>query len=584
MTSNFDIEVDLKDQGNNNNNQIFLSPIENFPYFKEKNLFLSIEYYLCTGLSVFLLSYFTTSAGFISYSHILKKQLVSHDAYLSKYRDFYDFQWRFFRKNIFIFLIIAVAFVIMSKFIKKYFEKNIRMFNSITGILFCFYIMKFKTAYLLGASCCFYFTKSLIKLGEKAFIAICWIELILVKYLIKYFQRILDLNKFLNLSRENNIDNLSWEILLIYSLLKMLSFNLEYKKIYNNESTAESILNINQAKSHCMQCYDGNFCEKCLENAFICEKEKIEESFSFINLLNYIFYPPLLLGGPLINYNSFIFQQNIHKESEHNTLLKMNKIFYVLKLISLFVMMEVYNQFLYPIYLFKNKKDPIEPNNNISLFYYCFICLNILTFLWLKYSIIWKSFRFWAWCDGIFVEENMNRFIYNFYSLEELFRGLNRSLNRWMVRYIYIPLGGKNMKYINIWVVFGFWYLIYDFKNIDYGVFALCCCILMDLEMFVKSTFINNFGEDFNEKIYLRYGKYIVCSFYVFIMFFIGLFGFNLSLNNMKVIFDIVVEKGGLFYFLNLVLVILPNVVMMFFIRYMELENCVILHKKPLNY
>jgi D-alanyl-lipoteichoic acid acyltransferase DltB (MBOAT superfamily) len=262
----------------------------------------------------------------------------------------------------------------------------------------------------------------------------------------------------------------------------------------------------------------------------------------------------------------------------------MNKIFYVLKLISLFVMMEIYNQFLYPIYLFKNKKDPIEPNNNISLFYYCFICLNILTFLWLKYSIIWKSFRFWAWCDGIFVEENMNRFIYNFYSLEELFRGLNRSLNRWMVRYIYIPLGGKNMKYINIWVVFGFWYLIYDFKNIDYGVFALCCCILMDLEMFVKSTFINNFGEDFNEKIYLRYGKYIVCSFYVFIMFFIGLFGFNLSLNNMKVIFDIVVEKGGLFYFLNLVLVILPNVVMMFFIRYMELENCVLLHKKPLNY
>ena len=562
MTSSLDIEVDLKDQGNNNNNQIFLSPIENFPYFKEKNLFLSIEYYLCTGLSVFLLSYFTTSAGFISYNHVLKKKLVSRFAYLSKYRDYYDFQWKFFRQNFFIFLLIAVGFVLMSKFVKKYFEKNIRMFNSIAGILYCFFLVKFKTIYLLCATCCFYFTKSLIKLGEKSFIAICWIELFLLKYLIKYSQKLFDLNQFLKLSADNNIDNLSWEILLIYSLLKMLSFNLEFKKIYNNESTAESIFNINQAKSHCMQCYDGNFCEKCLENTFICEKEKIEESFSFINLLNYIFYPPLLLGGPLVNYNSFIFQQDMHKESEHNTLFKMNKIFYALKIISLFVIMEVYNQFLYPIYLFKNKKDPIEPNNNTPLFYYCFICLNILTFLWLKYAIMWQSFRFWAWCDGIFVEENMNRFIYNFYSLEEL----------------------KNTKYINIWVVFGFWYLIYDFKNIGYGVFALCCCILMDLEMFVKNTFINKFGEDFNEKIYLRYGKYIVCSFYVFVMFFIGLFGFNLSLSNMKVIFDNVVEKGGIFYFLNLVLVILPNVVMMFFIRHMELENCVLLHKKPLNY
>ena len=106
----------------------------------------------------------------------------------------------------------------------------------------------------------------------------------------------------------------------------MLSFNLEYKKIYSNESTAESIFNLNQAKSHCMQCYDCNFCMKCLENTIICEKEKIDTSFDFINFISYVFYPPLLFGGPILNYNSFIFQLNIHKESKHNNLLKMNKI------------------------------------------------------------------------------------------------------------------------------------------------------------------------------------------------------------------------------------------------------------------
>jgi D-alanyl-lipoteichoic acid acyltransferase DltB (MBOAT superfamily) len=292
----------------------------------------------------------------------------------------------------------------------------------------------------------------------------------------------------------------------------------------------------------------------------------------------------LLFGGPLINYNSFIFQQNIHKESQHNVLFKMNKILYVIELLFIFGVMEIYNHFLFPIFLFKNKEDLIEPNSDISLFYYCFICLNILTFLWLKYAIIWKSFRLWAWYDGIFVEENMNRFVYDFYSIELLFRGLNRTLNRWMIRYIYIPLGGKNKKYVNIWVVFCFWYLIFDFKNIDYGIFAICCCLLMDLEMFIKNTFINKFGEDFNEKIFLRFGKYLICSFNVFIMFLIGLFGFHFSLESFKVIVDTVIENGGFFYFINFILFLLPSVVMMFFIRDMELENCALLHKKPLNY
>ena len=577
------MEVDLK--GQDNNNQIFLSPIESFPYIKEKNLFLTIEYYLCSGVSVFLWSYFTTSAAFRSYNYILKNKIKSYfDSYLSNYRDYTDFQWRFFRQYIFSFIYIAIAFVLLSKLIKKFFESNIIIFNAIAGLLFCFYLVKLRIAYLLLASCCFYFTKYLINLGEKTFIIICWVELFTVKYVIKFIQRLFDINVLLKMVEEKSIDNLTWEIILIYCLLKMLSFNLEYKKIYCNESTAESIFNLNQAKSHCMQCYDCNFCMKCLENTIICEKEKIDTSFDFINFISYVFYPPLLFGGPILNYNSFIFQLNIHKESEHNNLLKMNKILYLIKIIFFFAIMEVYNHFLFPVFLFKNKKESIEPSTDISLFYYCFICLNILTFLWLKYIIIWRTFRFWAWCDGIFVEENMNRFIYNFYSIELLFRGLNRSLNRWMVRYIYIPLGGKNKKYVNIWVVFGFWYLIYDFKNIDYGLFALCCCLLMDLEMFVKNYFLNSFGEDFNEKIFLRYGKYIACSFFVFIMFIIGLLGFHFSINSLKDILGTIIEEGGYFYFLKLVLFLIPNVVMMFFIRDMELENCVLLHKKPLNY
>ena len=581
MKGNPSMEVDLK--GPETTNQIFLSPIENFPYIKEKNLFLSIEYYLCTAISVFLWSYFTTSSAFRSYNFILKNREFSPFAYLSKFRDYNDEQWNYFRQNFFIsFLIIPIIFVITSQFIKKYYEQNLKNFYLISGIIYGFYLVQLRIIYLFLACCAFYYSKDLVKIfREKAYMSIWWIELFSIKFVIKFLQSIIGVNNIINVNVK--MDNYSWEIILIYSLLKMMSFNLEYKKVYNNETVPESIFNLNQAKSHCMQCYDSNFCTKCLENTVVTEKEKIDDSFSLENFIIYIFYPPLFYTGPLLNFNSFLFQMNIYKDSQHNKILKMNKILYLLKIILLFAAMEIYNHFIYPIYLFR-KDTAFEPNSDVSLFYYCFICLNILTFLWLKFSIIWKISRLMAWCDGIFVEENMNRFIYNFYSIELFFRGTNRSLNRWLVRYIYIPLGGKNQKYINIWIVFGFWYLIFNFKSIDYAIFALCICVLFDLEMFLKNTFINKYGEDFNEKIQLRYGKYLVCSCFIFILFILGLLGFHFSIDNLKAVFDVVIEKGGYFYFLNFIIFLIPNVVTMFFIRDMELENNVLLHQRTLNY
>ena len=114
----------------------------------------------------------------------------------------------------------------------------------------------------------------------------------------------------------------------------MVSFNMEYKKIYFDQTIAESIFSLNQARSHCMECYDGNFCSKCLENTVISDnKDKLDDSFDLINCINYIFYLPLMFNGPIINYNSFIFQIEIWKDSQHSILVKMNKILYALKLL-----------------------------------------------------------------------------------------------------------------------------------------------------------------------------------------------------------------------------------------------------------
>ena len=580
MKNTASIEVDLK--GQEATNQIFLSQIDNLPYIKKKDVYQNIEYYLSTGLSVFLLSYFTTSAGFRSYNFVINHKLELDLSYLSKYRDYQDLQWKFFRTNLFIFSLIGIFFVIVSKLIRKYNNEYFRYFYSITGICFAFYLINIRIIYILIPMLLFFYSSKLVNIGDRNYSILIWCELLMCKYGITKLEKILELKNIFK--SKNGIDDLSYEFITTYALLRMLSFNIEYKKIFYDQTVPESIFSLNQARSHCMECFNGNFCSKCLENAVIAEKDKLENSFDMINFTNYIFYFPLLFNGPLINYNNFMFQLGIWKDSQHNNLKKMNKVLYFLKLLLLLIIMEVYNHFLFPIFLFRNGYNTCEPNKGIPLFYYCFICLNILTFLWLKFAIIWKFGRLLAWCDGIYVEENMNRIIYNIYSLEEFFRGMNRSFNRWMVRYLYVPLGGKNKKYVNIWAIFAFTYFIFNFENGDYLIYSICCCILLDIEIFVKYTFINKFGEDYNEKIYLRYLKYFVGSIYLLILFIVSLIGFHFSLQGMKVIMDNIVANGGHFYLFIFVIFFFPNIITMFFVRDMELEECVLLHKKALNY
>lgn len=70
--------------------------------------------------------------------------------------------------------------------------------------------------------------------------------------------------------------------------------------------------------------------------------------------------------------------------------------------------------------------------------------------------IIWRFFRLWALADTIQTPENMTRCMSDNYSAIEFWRSWHRSFNRWLVRYIYIPLGGAKYYVWNIWPTFTF--------------------------------------------------------------------------------------------------------------------------------
>jgi D-alanyl-lipoteichoic acid acyltransferase DltB (MBOAT superfamily) len=68
----------------------------------------------------------------------------------------------------------------------------------------------------------------------------------------------------------------------------------------------------------------------------------------------------------------------------------------------------------------------------------------------------WRFFRLWAMADGIETPENMLRCMSNNYSALAFWRAWHRSFNRWIIRYIYIPLGGSHRPILNTLAVFTF--------------------------------------------------------------------------------------------------------------------------------
>jgi protein-cysteine N-palmitoyltransferase HHAT len=63
--------------------------------------------------------------------------------------------------------------------------------------------------------------------------------------------------------------------------------------------------------------------------------------------------------------------------------------------------------------------------------------------IWLKLLLPWRFFRLWGLVDGVDSPENMTRCMSDNFSALAFWRGWHRSYNRWIVRYIYIPLGGS---------------------------------------------------------------------------------------------------------------------------------------------
>ncbi|KAF7548554.1 hypothetical protein G7Z17_g6982 [Cylindrodendrum hubeiense] len=215
-----------------------------------------------------------------------------------------------------------------------------------------------------------------------------------------------------------------WEILFNITILRLISFNLDYywSRDRSNSNSLE---------------------KKQLDPANLSERDRVRipadvRDFSFRNYVGYVIYAPLYLTGPILTFNDYISQSKYRSA----TIEKPRTIRYAIRLVLVFLAMEVVLHFNYIGAI--NKAGPDWSSYTAAqLGMLSFLNLHII---WMKLLLPWRFFRLWSLTDGIDPPENMARCVNNNFSTKLFWRGWHRSYNRWLVRYIYVPLGGVSFR------------------------------------------------------------------------------------------------------------------------------------------
>lgn len=243
------------------------------------------------------------------------------------------------------------------------------------------------------------------------------------------------------------LDNLGgimprWEVLFKVTILRLISFNMDYywSVDYPSTSPIEVCIPIPHAALFSL---DSQLTEiykkKQLDPAALSDRDRVKipaepAAFSMRNYIAYVLYSPLYLAGPIMTFNDYVSQQRYTAPSVTRT----RTMLYGTRFFLTLLCMELILHYIYAVAISKASPDwSLFTPGQLSML--AFFNLHII---WLKLLIPWRFFRFWALLDGIDPPENMVRCMSNNYSAFAFWRGWHRSFNRWIVRYIYVPLGG----------------------------------------------------------------------------------------------------------------------------------------------
>lgn len=198
---------------------------------------------------------------------------------------------------------------------------------------------------------------------------------------------------------------------------------------------------------------------------------------------------------------------------------------YAIRLVAVILVMELTLHYLYVVAISKSKAwDGASPLELSMIGYFN------LVIIWMKLLIPWRFFRLWSLADGIWVEENMVRCMSNNFSAQRFWKSWHRTFNRWMIRYIYIPLGGAKYMAWNIWPVFTFVALWHDIE-LKLLAWGWLICLFLLPEIIASSLFSE---KKFGNKPYYRFVCGLGAVANILMMMIANLVGFAVGLDGVQ--------------------------------------------------
>nr|XP_010929814.1 putative membrane-bound O-acyltransferase C24H6.01c isoform X3 [Elaeis guineensis]XP_010929815.1 putative membrane-bound O-acyltransferase C24H6.01c isoform X3 [Elaeis guineensis]XP_019708520.1 putative membrane-bound O-acyltransferase C24H6.01c isoform X3 [Elaeis guineensis] len=263
-----------------------------------------------------------------------------------------------------------------------------------------------------------------------------------------------------------------WHICFNLVVLRMISYGCDYH--WSNKLT-----HFDQKKHmlRCHFCSSGRTCYHVLQ-----ERSMQNDKYSFNMYVCYLTYAPLYIAGPIVSFNAFATQLDAPQKNYSVGQIAWYGLRWIL---SLLLMETVTHFFYYNAFAISGLWRQLSPFEVFIIGY------GVLNFMWLKFFLIWRYFRFWSLIGGIETPENMPKCINNCYNLEGFWKNWHASFNKWLVRYMYIPLGGSQRKLLNVWVIFTFVAIWHDleWKLLSW---AWLTCLFFIPEILVKSS-VNSF-------------------------------------------------------------------------------------------
>lgn len=266
-----------------------------------------------------------------------------------------------------------------------------------------------------------------------------------------------------------------WDVFFNFTLLKIISFNMDFLEKWANRANqpgtsqihskltppgSNSVSSGNSVLGTAPNSTGVSSLELSPTESPLDERARLVaphslKDYNLVHYIAYVTYTPLFIAGPIITFNDYLYQS---RHTLPSISLK-NTIVYAIRFAFCLLSMEVIIHFAYVVAVSKTKAWKGDSPFQISM-----IALFSLNIVWLKLLIPWRLFRLWALMDSIDPPENMIRCVYNNYSALAFWRAWHRSFNKWVVRYIYIPLGGSNNRILTSLAVFSFVAIWHDIQ------------------------------------------------------------------------------------------------------------------------